>query len=186
MRGIAEHHHGTLILTFDRDLDHPIEKVWASLTQPEHLTKWIAGDEAVMELRKGGRVWFAGHGGIESTVVDVDPPRVISYGWRTSEWDGGVIRFELSERNGGTHLHFKHAMNEPDPEEQKRLMQKMGFGPEMYDPVPRNLAGWHSIIDELANEISGGAVAQGTPRQNADRDAWKHLHRMYVQMYEQV
>lgn len=183
MQGTCERTGEELILRFERHLTQPIDRVWRSLTDPSELTKWIAGDEAVMELRPGGRVWFSGHGGIESTVIDVDPPRAIEYGWRTSDWEGGTIRWELSEESDGTKLSFTHRMPEPDPEEQERLMKKMGFGPEMYDAVPRNLAGWHSIIDALAKALGDEPSQQGTPQENADEAAWKQLHRRYVELY---
>src|SRR5438874_2708950 len=131
MRGTAERIGGDLVLHFERRFDQPIERVWSAVTDPNELTKWIAGDKAEIDLRVGGRVWFSGHGGIESTIVDLEPPRVIEYGWRTSDWEGGLIRWELSPDGDGTKLTFTHRMPEPDPAEQERLMKKMGFGPDM-------------------------------------------------------
>ena len=171
MQGTAEHIGDQLVLRFERRFAQPIERVWSALTDPSELTKWIAGDDATVDLRIGGRVWFAGHGGIDSAIVELDPPRVIAYGWRTSEWEGGTIRWELSEDGGGTKLVFTHRMPEPDPAEQERLMKKMGFGPEMYDAVPRNLAGWHSLLDSLAASLEG----------RTDEQDWKALHRRYVE-----
>jgi len=183
MQGTCERTGDELILRFERHFTQTIDRLWQALTDPSELTKWIAGDEAVVELRPGGRVWFSGHGGIESTIVELDAPHVIAYGWRTNEWEGGVIRWELSEEGGGTKLSFTHRMPEPDKQEQERLMKKMGFGPEMYDPIPRNLAGWHSLIDALAVAIEGQSATQGTPQENADEPDWKKLHRMYVEAH---
>jgi hypothetical protein len=62
-------------------------------------------------------------------------------------------------------------------------MKKMGFPPEMYDAVPRNLAGWHSIIDALTAAVDGAGGQQGTPQENAGDAEWKKLHRMYTELY---
>ncbi len=170
MQGTAEHAGDDVVLRFERHFAQPIERVWAAISEPAQLTKWIAGDDAEVELRVGGRVWFAGHGGIESTVVDLDPQHLIEYGWRTSDWEGGTIRWELSENDGGTKLVFTHRFPEPDPAEQERLMKKMGFGPEMYDAVPRNLAGWHALLDALDRSL-------GT---HVPEIEWTDIHRIYV------
>lgn len=184
MQGTAEKRDdGTYLLRFERHFDHPIEKVWDAITQPEHLTKWIAGDDAIVDLRVGGRVYFSGHGGIEATVLDCDPPRVISYEWKTSEWDGGPIRWELSPDGDGTRLTFTHHFPEPDMAEQERLMKKMGFGPDMYDPIPRTLSGWHTLIDELGLLLDGRTSNVDTPQEGAQQPKWKTLHNRYKELY---
>jgi uncharacterized protein YndB with AHSA1/START domain len=170
---------GGYLLTFERRFDHPIEKVWKAISDPSELTKWIAGDEAVVEPRVGGRVHMSGHGGIEATVLAYEPPHVIEYDWKTSEWDGGPIRWELAEDGSGTKLTFTHRFPEPDMDEQIAMMKKMGFGPDMYDPIPRTLAGWHSLIDDLGNTLDGKATSdQGRPT-----PAWKQLHERYKERF---
>src|SRR4051794_4605521 len=119
MQGTFERKANTYVFSFERHLSQPVERVWKALTDPSELTKWIAGDKAEMELRVGGRVWFSGHGGIESTVVDLEPERAIEYGWRTSEWEGGLIRWEIEPDGDGTKLTFTHRMPVPDPAEQE-------------------------------------------------------------------
>src|SRR6476646_8713029 len=133
MKGTAEKTSDGYTLLFEREFNHPIEKVWSAITDLAQLTKWIAGENAVVDLRIGGRVHMSGHGGIEATVLALDPPYVIEYEWKTSEWDGGPIRWELAETSGGTKLTFTHRFPEPDMAEQEELMKKMGFGPDMYD-----------------------------------------------------
>jgi len=170
---------GGYLLRFERHFDHPIDKVWSAITDPSELTKWIAGDDAVVELRVGGRVHFAGHGGIEATVLALEPPHIFEYGWKTSEWDGGPIRWELSEEGSGTKLTFTHRFPQPDMDEQIALMKKMGFGPDMYDPIPRTLAGWHSLIDDLGRVLDSRPSAdQGSPTPE-----WKVLHLRYKERF---
>ena len=185
MQGIAEKTAEGYTLRFERHLAHPIENVWAAITEPSELTKWLAGDEAIVEQRVGGRVFMSGHGGIEATVLAIDPPRLIEYEWKTSEWDGGPIRWELTPDGDGTKLTFTHRFPEPDVAEQERLMKKMGFGPDMYDPIPRTLAGWHSLIEQLEAVLLGEQRAADTrpPVEGAEEPRWKQLHRMYTDMY---
>jgi uncharacterized protein YndB with AHSA1/START domain len=45
---------GKYELRFRRRFDHPIERVWAALTEPERLTGWLA--DAEIDLREGGTV----------------------------------------------------------------------------------------------------------------------------------
>ena len=179
---------GGYLLSFERHFDHPIEKVWSAISDPSELTKWLAGDEAIVEGRIGGRVFMSGHGGIESTVRAYEPPHVIEYDWKTSEWDGGPIRWELSEDGGGTKLTFTHRFPEPDMAEQEQLMKKMGFGPDMYDPIPRTLAGWHTLIEELAAHVDERPSDHdvNTPQEGAEQPRWKTLHQRYKDLYATV
>src|SRR5688572_21682769 len=39
------------IARFERHLKHPVEKVWASITEPDKLAKWLAS--AKVDLREG-------------------------------------------------------------------------------------------------------------------------------------
>jgi uncharacterized protein YndB with AHSA1/START domain len=184
MQGIAAKTDDGYTLRFERHLNHPIDRVWNAITDPDELTKWLAGEKAIVELRVGGRVYMSGHGGIEATVLAIDPPRMIEYAWKTAEWDGGPIRWELSEDDGGTKLTFTHRFPEPDMAEQERLMTKMGFGPDMFDPIPRTLAGWHSLIEQLEAVLEGAQDTADTrpPVEGAHEPRWKQLHRMYIDL----
>ena len=51
------------MLRFERRPDHPIEKAWKALTEPDLLAEWLAG--ADLELFEGGQVgprWQGWHG----------------------------------------------------------------------------------------------------------------------------
>ena len=45
---------GRYILRYERRLRHPVEKVWAALTEPDRMEEWWAR-AAVLELAEGGR-----------------------------------------------------------------------------------------------------------------------------------
>jgi hypothetical protein len=45
---------GRYVLRYDRRLRHPVDKVWAALTDPARVEEWLA--RAEVELAEGGRV----------------------------------------------------------------------------------------------------------------------------------
>src|SRR4051794_36404325 len=52
--GTLQRRDGEHVLRFERRLSHPIDRVWAALTQPAGLVGWLA--EADVDLREGGRI----------------------------------------------------------------------------------------------------------------------------------
>ena len=160
----------TWTLRFERDLKHPIEKVWDALTNNVRLKDWLAEDGTI-ELRKGGSVRLNDHE-IDSTIVDLDPPRVIEYGWSGPHWDGGTVRWELSPTASGTRLELTHRMNTMSPEEIEGFKERFPDLPEGWDPLPSTLAGWHSILERFV------AAVDGTPISD-DMDHWRELHEHY-------
>ena len=161
------------VLTFERRLHHPVEKVWAALTDPSRLSGWLAGDSSDIELRVGGRVLLTGHdSGIESTVLALDPPHLIEYGWKTKNWDGGTIRWEISEDGGGSRLRLTHRMPAIDLAADREMMRRMGMDPDAFPPLPRAMAGWHTILDRLERTLEGGDQLPG--------DHWRTLFDQYA------
>lgn len=53
MDGTVHEVEGQYELRFERRLKHPVEKVWAALTDPERRAEWLA--PGTIELRPGGR-----------------------------------------------------------------------------------------------------------------------------------
>jgi hypothetical protein len=75
----------------------------------------------------------------------------------------------------GTHLELIHRNPSADPELQQRLGGKYGWTPDMYDPIPRNLAGWRTLLDLLISAL------EGSPPPGEDH--WKPLHEHYKQLH---
>lgn len=64
------------------------ERVWAALTEPEHLIRWFPTHEAVMDLRTGGAVRFAWEDMADEGVVDVvEPLERLVFRWRPEAGD---------------------------------------------------------------------------------------------------
>ncbi len=144
-------------LRFERHLLHPVEKVWAALTDPAQLAQWLAPGE--IELALGGRVSLAftdGNGVIDGRVTAIAPPRLLEFTWTDQDNDFGFVRWELIADDGNTHL----VLTQTVPESARE------FGLPM-------LAGWHSLLDRLAALLDDQPFA---------RDHWQELHDDYARL----
>jgi uncharacterized protein YndB with AHSA1/START domain len=142
-------------LRFERHLRHPVEKVWAALTNPAQLAQWLAPGE--IELTLGGRVHLAftdGESVIAGRVTALAPPRLLEFTWTDKGNDRGIVRWELHAVDGGTRLVLTHIIP----------AAARDFG------LPA-LAGWHSLLEKLA------ALLDGQP---FPRDRWQELHDDYA------
>ena len=127
------------MLRFVRFYSYPISWVWAALTESDRLVEWLAPGE--IELRPGGRALLRFTNGgtvIDSTVIAVDPPRLLEYGWTAETGDFGSVRWELSPVDGGTRLVLTHTVPE----------SASAFGPSA-------LAGWQTHLDQLTVVLDG-------------------------------
>jgi uncharacterized protein YndB with AHSA1/START domain len=182
MEGTGQRVGDGFILRFERDLDHPIEKVWAALTERDQIAKWLAGTGSDIELRVGGRVYFTGEGSgfkNDAKVIAVEAPHILEYEWKTKEWDAGTLRFELTPTGAGTRLVFVHHQERVDPEVERKIREQYDWPPDMHDPLPRTLAGWHEILDHLGLVLDGEAVGPVSTAEHR-HGRWKELHERYI------
>jgi uncharacterized protein YndB with AHSA1/START domain len=155
--GTVHKHEDGYQLRFERQLLHPVEKVWAALTNPAQLAQWLAPGE--IELTLGGRVHLAftdGDGVIDGQVTAIAPPRLLEFTWTDQDNDFGFVRWELMADDGDTRLVLTHTVPESARE----------FGLPM-------LAGWHSLLDRLAALLDDQPFAP---------DRWQELHDDYARL----
>ncbi|MFI6704409.1 SRPBCC family protein [Streptomyces sp. NPDC050509] len=92
----------------------PPERVWAVLTEPEHVGSWFGqGEPTAVDLRPGG-IMFLDHGQygqFRTTIVKVDPPHHFSYRWASAypgevaeEGNSTLVEFTLTPEGEGTRL----------------------------------------------------------------------------------
>jgi len=130
---------GKSVLRFERRLAHPIERVWAAVTDPDELISWWG--RAQVELEPGGRFSMAwlnvddegNRAEMEATVTELDPPRLLELSGDIH----GVLRFELAPEGDQTVLTFTSTLDLPDEYRTKVL------------------AGWHYHLDALAAALEG-------------------------------
>ena len=122
----------------ERDLVDPPQVVWKALTDRDELRAWFPCDVVVDGERwvVGAAITFVFPPEADMTltgeVLEVDEPRALVFTWGEER-----LRFELSPRDGGTHL-------------------------VLIDELPssaaaRNAAGWEVCLDRLAGDDSGEA-----------------------------
>jgi uncharacterized protein YndB with AHSA1/START domain len=134
----------------------PIEKVWAAVTEAEHIARWFPQAAVLDEVAvgAGGMFSFEGYGDVPVLIEELDPPRVIAYRWgsdagvssdptRVDVAHSTVFRFTLEPVPGGTQL----------------TVVESGFD-SLVNPVERmegNRSGWDSELDELVAYLEGGS-----------------------------
>ena len=155
--GTVHEHADGYHLRFERQLRHPVEKVWAALTDPAQVAQWLAPGE--IELTSGGRVHLAftdGDGVIDGRVTAITPPRLLEFTWTDKGDDFGFVRWELMADDGGTRLVLMHTV----PESARAAGIPM-------------LAGWHTLLEQLA------ALLDGQPMPLSG-DRWQAFHDHYA------
>lgn len=89
----------------ERLFEQDRKTVWRMLTEPKSLAQWLAPGS--IELRTGGAVHidFADSGTtIESSVLDLDSPRLLVYSWSSGDQPERPLRWELTAVEEGTRL----------------------------------------------------------------------------------
>jgi uncharacterized protein YndB with AHSA1/START domain len=148
---------------FERRLEHPIERVWSAITDPDEIEAWLA--HAELELREGGRihlVWLntdeegKRYEGADATghVSRLHPPNLVEYDTDRH----GTLTWELRPDGDATQLTFTSTLRMPD------------------EHVSMNVAGWHVHLDFLGEWLDDG-VRVDWP--NWPRERWNAIHEGY-------
>jgi uncharacterized protein YndB with AHSA1/START domain len=147
---------GAGILRFERLLDVPAPAVWAALTEPAQLGKWLA--RAHLEGRVGGAVElrFDAPPGytVTGTVTRFDPPRVLEYSWTAPGEPDGTVTWQLIPMPDRCVLLFTHTV--------RGEWDEAG-----------TLAAWELHLARLASVVGGMPVAAFAP------DHWERLAAEY-------
>ncbi|MGY1822375.1 SRPBCC family protein [Geodermatophilus sp. SYSU D00079] len=128
-------------LEFRRSWPDPVDDVWAAITEPDRLARWIGRYEG--ERGPGGTGTFTmafeegEHTGAAVRIVECDPPRRLVVEW-TAEELGWRLELDLSSDGDTTTLVFSQA-----------LAPGMAAGDV--------LGGWHWYLDRLDAEVAGTA-----------------------------
>jgi len=129
-------------LTYERYLDHPPEKVWRFLTDPDRLLDWLAAAE--IDLTEGGSVvlrWqntdTEGNSAVaRGTIIRLDPPNLIEFDTDIH----GLLTWQLDANGDGCLLRL--TVNHALPDEYLAIV----------------LAGWHAHLDFLEEALDGQSV----------------------------
>jgi uncharacterized protein YndB with AHSA1/START domain len=85
------------------------EEVWAALTEPDSLARWLAAPVDV-DLRSGGpfRLQLTEGETMDGRVRAVEPPHLLELHWRRRGEEPSILRFELNPNADGTMLVLDH------------------------------------------------------------------------------
>ncbi|MBO0688510.1 MAG: SRPBCC family protein [Candidatus Dormibacteraeota bacterium] len=149
---------GTLTVTgagttiaFERRLAHPIERVWAALTDPGERARWFG--RTTIDPREGGRVETIAEGPPVSETMRTligrilvwDPPHVLEHEWQQTTIGFSTVRYELRAEGGETILRLTHHLSS-------------AAGASGYIP------GEHAYLDRLQAHLEGAPLPDWTAR----------------------
>ncbi len=104
------------VATAEADIGAAPEQVWAALTEPEQIKKYMFGSEVVTDWQPGGSiVWRGEYEGKryedKGQVLEVEPGRRLTVthfsplsGQEDVPENYHTVRYELEARDGGTHV----------------------------------------------------------------------------------
>ncbi|MCM3778422.1 SRPBCC family protein [Microbacterium hydrocarbonoxydans] len=135
-------------------IDAPIEKVWAAVTHPGHISRWFGRAEFDgSSVGATGTLTFDDYGAIPLRIEAIDEPRLVSYRWSNDDASGSlppevderstVFTFTLEPLDGGTRL----------------TVVETGFDATS-DPAANmesHRQGWDSELDKLVALVERGA-----------------------------
>lgn len=147
---------------FERLLDHPVEKVWTAITEPDQMDSWLGPTKRVGE--EGGTITVTTKGGdMGGVITRWEEYSVLEYTW----WKDTVICWELfPEGADRCRLIFTH-----------RLSANQGLSA---NHALGAATGWHYHMDALAITLGGDRMPH-FPIQ-----AWPDISREAAFHYEMV
>jgi uncharacterized protein YndB with AHSA1/START domain len=168
--GVLDEVDGRTVLRFERRFAHPVERVWDALTRPERLAEWTGAGEVELELVEGGRfhtrttgppevveaiIAEAGEEAlvVRNTVLRVEPPRLFEHTFGAPD---SVVRWELQPAGDGCLLRLTHT-------------EPAGFPA---GDAPRDLAGWHTLLEQLELTLDGRPFQWSLRRWEQHRDRY--------------
>ena len=100
--------------------EHPVEKVWEYLTNPELIARWLMENDLRPEagckfmFRTKGSMDMLFDGNVYCEVLEIIPFQSLVYSWKFGPGDGrievdSVVTWTLIPKDGGTELHLLHS-----------------------------------------------------------------------------
>jgi uncharacterized protein YndB with AHSA1/START domain len=146
---------GRSTLRFERDLSHPVERVWRAITDPAELKTWFPSRVELDELKVGARLHFVFETenvpSLDGEITELEPPHLLAFTWGFDQ-----LRFELEPAAQGCKLVFSCTFTDDGIK------------------AARDGAGWHVCLELLDAYLQGRSVAWQS------NERWQELHPAYV------
>ena len=133
----------------------PVEKVWAAVTEAEHISRWFGRAEiAGRGVGATGTLTWPDHGPIPLRVEAFDEPHTVSYRWSNDD----ALAAAAAELDVEHSTVFTFTL-EPVPDGTRLTVVETGF--EVTSAPLANLedhrGGWDAELDELVALLEGGS-----------------------------
>ena len=132
----------TRSLVIEKEMPHPVEKVWRALTQGELVKDWLMDND--FQPVVGHKFNFRAtpmpqwNGVIDCEVLVVEPNKKLSYSWGSMGL-ASVVAWTLVATSGGTLVR----------------MEQSGFAPDQEANYRGANYGWQKFIAGLENVVAG-------------------------------
>ncbi len=126
----------TLSVIVERELPHPLEKIWRALTQPHLIAEWLMQNDfqpVVGHRFKAGADW----GSVDCQVKAVEPNKRLTYTWDTKDLTS-IITWVLTPTTKGVRLR----------------MEQTGFRPDQQPYFRGAKVGWPRFFDNLEQVLA--------------------------------
>ncbi|MNO16829.1 hypothetical protein D3C76_65170 [compost metagenome] len=140
---------------FERHYKHPVDKVWAMLTDNTLLAKWFS-ELRIEDLKAGGMIQFDMGDGCfaEMKITEMKVNSVLEY-----TWGKDMVRFELSPAADGCRLLLIESIR------------------EITGHTAKDLSGWHVCLDVIGALLDGGELYNR-------KQVWKQWFVEYTSLVE--
>lgn len=149
-------------------IEAPLEMVWAIVTQPEHIARWLSSS-AEIDLRPGGEMVLQFERlpmPAVGTVERVEPPHRFAFRWVTPERDRDPSDLEPGARERyATLVEF---LLQPDGDRTMLRVVESGFATvagteaQRAELAERHQSGWGGFLAQLPSyAASAGVSARG-------------------------
>ncbi|MCX4510981.1 SRPBCC family protein [Streptomyces sp. NBC_01619] len=154
-RGTFIDFEGRPAVRFERSYPHPVERVWAAVSEPEGLAHWFPSKVRI-EPHEGGKIEFSEDPNLPATtgtVLVFEPPHRLAF-----TWEGDEIHLEVTAEGEGCRLALTNVL-------------------AARNTAARNAAGWSVCLTELDRHLAG-ARSEGPHSESAE--PWKPYYDAYV------
>jgi len=151
-------------LSLNRHIAKSAEDVWAAVSAPERLSRWMGvtwlGSAGPLHTGADFSYRFADTN-VESCgrVLRFDPPHLIEHTWFDNVPPGSVVSWRIDPEGEGCRLTLTHIFKSPED-------------------APRTAAGWTSLIEALANDLG-----DRTARTGGGMDTWRAYRDDYARSF---
>jgi uncharacterized protein YndB with AHSA1/START domain len=175
MTDILEQVGGRSVIRLERRFAHPVERVWAAITEPAQMVEWFCGMQEVLAVEpvEGGRYavrWIPDVAGeidaaspdepnvTEDTVLKAEPPHLLEH--TLDGMPDQIVRWELAADGDGTRLRVTHIVA-PEKVDTAELYRDgwamcLGFMLRLLDGDPVGLPGL--TLDDITNRYGSASA----------------------------